>query len=63
MATVLGLCFRLLADPKNSDSVVNTAAATVRQALAPNASRLIEVSRQLLIKRNDIHKYIFCSNQ
>ena len=34
MATVLGLCFRLLADPKNSDSVVNTAAATVRQASA-----------------------------
>jgi hypothetical protein len=32
VATVLGVCFRLLADPKNSDSVVNTAAATVRQA-------------------------------
>lgn len=31
VAAVLGLCFRLLADPKNSDSVVNTAAATVRQ--------------------------------
>lgn len=34
VATVLGVCFRLLADPKNSDSVVNTAAATVRQAVA-----------------------------
>ncbi|KAK9834027.1 hypothetical protein WJX81_004391 [Elliptochloris bilobata] len=34
VAAVLGLCFRLLADPKNSDSVVNTAAATVRQAVA-----------------------------
>ena len=31
IAAVLGLCFRLLADPKNSDSVVTTAAATVRQ--------------------------------
>ncbi len=30
---MLGLCFRLLADPKNSDSVTNTAAATVRQVL------------------------------
>lgn len=33
VAAVLGLCFRLLSDPKNSDSVVNTAAATVRQAV------------------------------
>ncbi|KAK9810126.1 hypothetical protein WJX72_005196 [[Myrmecia] bisecta] len=34
VAAVLGLCFRLLSDSKNSDSVVNTAAATVRQAVA-----------------------------
>ncbi|KAK9811035.1 hypothetical protein WJX73_008056 [Symbiochloris irregularis] len=33
VASVLGLCFRLLSDAKNSDSVVNTAAATVRQAV------------------------------
>lgn len=32
VATVLGICFRLFADPKNADSVVNTAATTVRQA-------------------------------
>lgn len=36
VAAVLGLCFRLLADPKNSDSVVSTAAATVRQACTPH---------------------------
>ena len=34
IAAVLGICFRLLADPKNSDSVVTTAAATVRQVCA-----------------------------
>ncbi len=32
VAAVLGICFRLFADPKNPDSVVNTAATTVRQA-------------------------------
>ena len=31
MAAVLGICFRLFVDPKNPDSVVNTAATTVRQ--------------------------------
>ena len=31
IAMVLGTCFRLLANSKNSDSVTNTAAATVRQ--------------------------------
>lgn len=36
---MLGLCFRLLADPKNSDSVVNTAAATVRQ-VPPSPQRI-----------------------
>lgn len=30
---VLGTCFRLLANAKNTDSVTNTAAATVRQVL------------------------------
>ncbi|BDA41918.1 Protein MON2 homolog [Coccomyxa sp. Obi] len=34
VAAVLGICFRLFADPKNADSVVNTAATTVRQAVA-----------------------------
>ena len=33
VAAVLGLCFRLFADPKNPDSVANTAATTVRQVL------------------------------
>lgn len=28
---VLGICFRLLANSRNTDSVTNTAAATVRQ--------------------------------
>ena len=32
---VLGTCFRLLANAKNTDSVTNTAAATVRQACSP----------------------------
>lgn len=31
IAAVLGVCFRLLADTKNSDSVLSTAIATVRQ--------------------------------
>lgn len=31
IAMVLGTCFRLLANAKNTDSVTNTAAATVRQ--------------------------------
>ncbi len=31
IAMVLGTCFRLLANSKNTDSVTNTAAATVRQ--------------------------------
>lgn len=31
VAAVLGICFRVLADPKNSDSVLSTAMATVRQ--------------------------------
>jgi hypothetical protein len=31
VAAVLGICFRLFVDPKNPDSVVNTAATTVRQ--------------------------------
>ncbi|DBA68408.1 TPA: hypothetical protein ACH3X2_013711 [Trebouxia sp. C0005] len=34
IAMVLGTCFRLLANSKNTDSVTNTAAATVRQAVA-----------------------------
>lgn len=34
IAMVLGICFRLLANAKNTDSVTNTAAATVRQAVA-----------------------------
>jgi hypothetical protein len=33
VATLLGICFRLFADPKNPDSVVNTAATTVRQVI------------------------------
>ena len=33
VAAVLGICFRLFVDPKNPDSVVNTAATTVRQVL------------------------------
>lgn len=33
IAMVLGTCFRLLANAKNTDSVTNTAAATVRQVL------------------------------
>ncbi len=33
IAMVLGTCFRLLANSKNTDSVTNTAAATVRQVL------------------------------
>ena len=31
VAAVLGICFRLFVEPKNPDSVVNTAATTVRQ--------------------------------
>ena len=31
VAAVLGICFRVLADSKNSDSVLSTAMATVRQ--------------------------------
>lgn len=31
ICAVLGICFRLLANARNSDSVVSTAAATVRQ--------------------------------
>ncbi|GMH33400.1 hypothetical protein BSKO_01234 [Bryopsis sp. KO-2023] len=31
---VLGLCFRMLANPKNTETVISTAAATVRQAVA-----------------------------
>ncbi|KAK9868608.1 hypothetical protein WJX84_001848 [Apatococcus fuscideae] len=34
IAAVLGICFRSLANAKNTDSVVSTAAATVRQAVA-----------------------------
>ena len=34
VAAVLGICFRLFVDPKNPDSVVNTAATTVRQVLS-----------------------------
>lgn len=33
VAAVLGICFRILADPKNSDSVLSTAIATARQVL------------------------------
>ncbi len=33
VAAVLGICFRLFVDPKNPDSVVNTAATTVRQVV------------------------------
>ena len=35
VAAVLGICFRLFVDPKNPDSVVNTAATTVRQVVEP----------------------------
>ena len=35
VAAVLGICFRLFVDPKNPDSVVNTAATTVRQVRTP----------------------------
>ena len=39
IAAVLGICFRSLANSKNTDSVVSTAAATVRQVTeSPNAS-------------------------
>lgn len=34
IAAVLGICFRSLANSKNTDSVVSTAAATVRQVSA-----------------------------
>ena len=47
IAAVLGTCFRLMADAKNSDSVVTTAAATVRQAraLQQPASQTSELQR------------------
>lgn len=34
MRIILGVCFRLLGAARNSDSVVSTAVATVRQAVA-----------------------------
>jgi len=36
VAAVLGICFRLFVEPKNPDSVVNTAATTVRQVCQPH---------------------------
>ena len=40
IAMVLGICFRLLANAKNTDSVTNTAAATVRQVCKRLCKRL-----------------------
>ncbi len=47
VAAVLGICFRLFADPKNADSVVNTAATTVRQA-CPFLLMQADISKCLL---------------
>lgn len=49
---VLGICFRLLANEKNksSDSVVNTAAATVRQVCAAKNTSLLQHEAYRLVR-------------
>lgn len=46
IGAVLGICFRLLGTARNSDSVVSTAAATVRQVglISGGAADLMQTS-------------------
>jgi hypothetical protein len=51
IGAVLGICFRLLGTSRNSDSVVSTAAATVRQVMQAAAELWLDAGNGTLVTR------------